>query len=161
MKMSKTNDEAEVIDVLVVANDDNHEDGTGNANEETPPVFTRRRANMNCRYCAPEPCAVDVWGDTLGTIMSEVNEEVEVMGGSCANNTSRKAVYRRQALQGAVSYHAPKNRTYCQTVSLYSRVSHVAGIHNWGVERYFSTMMETLGIDLPETSLKIFARVQT
>jgi hypothetical protein len=31
MKMSKTNDEAEVIDVLVVANDDNHEDGTGNA----------------------------------------------------------------------------------------------------------------------------------
>ena len=94
MKMSKTNDEAEVIDVIVVANDDNHEDGTGNANEETPPVFTRRRANMNCRYCAPEPCAVDVWGDALGTIMSEVNEEVEVMGGSCANNTSRKAVYR-------------------------------------------------------------------
>ena len=50
MKMSKTNDEAEVIDVLVVANDDNHEDGTGNANEETPLVLTRRRANMNCRY---------------------------------------------------------------------------------------------------------------
>ena len=66
-----------------------------------------------------------------------------------------------EAPQGTVSYHAPKNRTYCQTVSLYSRVSHVAGIHNWGVERYFSTMMETLGIDLPETSLKIFARVQT
>ena len=66
-----------------------------------------------------------------------------------------------EALQGAVSYHSPKNRTYCQTVSLYSRVSHVAGIHNWGVERYCSTMMETLGIDLPETSLKTFVRVQT
>ena len=48
--MSKTNDEAEVIDVLGVANADNNEDGTGNANEETPLVLTRRRANMNCRY---------------------------------------------------------------------------------------------------------------
>ena len=36
-------------------------------------------------------------GVALGTIMSEVNEEVEVMRGSCANNTSRKAVYRRLA----------------------------------------------------------------
>jgi hypothetical protein len=57
-----------------------------------------------------------------------------------------------EALQNAVSYRAPKNRTYSRTISLYGRVCIVAGEHNMGKDAYVKELTKRMRIDLPGSS---------
>jgi len=53
-----------------------------------------------------------------------------------------------ESLNNTFSWCAPKNKTYCGTVSLSLRIAIATSIHTIGTERFFNRLFETLGIDV-------------
>ena len=57
-----------------------------------------------------------------------------------------------ESLNNAIAKVAPKNRTYCKSLSLSARVHIVIGIQNYGYKKYWNTLVtKKLGIEMSES----------
>jgi hypothetical protein len=65
-----------------------------------------------------------------------------------------------EALNQAIANIAPKSVCYSSSISLYSRIAHVIGIHNMGHYHYFAALFTELGLAMTASLAKFLNKKQ-
>merc|ERR1712045_865868 len=64
---------------------------------------------------------------------------------------------KNEGLNSAVARVAPKCRTYCQSASLWARISLVIGEQNCGIKKFWQHLLENVfGINIPSSIIHFF-----
>ncbi|CAB9531379.1 unknown protein [Seminavis robusta] len=65
-----------------------------------------------------------------------------------------------ESLNNLISHYAPKNRTYCGSVSLRNRVPMAIGVHLLGYDVFFRRLFARLGMEVEEGTDYFLRRLQ-
>jgi hypothetical protein len=63
-----------------------------------------------------------------------------------------------ESLNRVISKYAPKDRTYCMTMALQSRVHLAIGVYLWGWEKYYSELFKKLRMEMTGNTLHFLQR---
>jgi hypothetical protein len=66
---------------------------------------------------------------------------------------------KNESLNNHIKRYAPKDKTYCQTTSLASRICLAVGIDSVGHEQYYKLLFSNMGINLPVTTRKMLCKM--
>ena len=96
----------------------------------------------------------------------EIKQVLEILRRYTTDNRIREMMHKFdtqicEALNNALTFYAPKNKTFSRSHSLEYRKCHVIGIHNDGIDNFYKEVFTGIGIEMSVPLFESFENMQT